>query len=218
MSLRSGRTTSRDKVDSYKGFSIIKVKVTDWYKPFWSKYYTNIPDKVKIHYDFCKEGNETKPSQAYGCNSNNIAECKECIDRFIEDDALYFTSEEREKYVYKPNRKCKYAYGYDTLMRLMKQHQKADKRMKILLEDRLEDANFHSECGLLAEHDYEGFEELVTHNHKFREKFEIITNTEKKAIKDPKQFEDGLKKVIEDYFALQKVNNTEVVIKYIENW
>ena len=107
------------------------------------------------------------------------------IDNFIKDDSIYFTAEEREKYVYRPNRKCDYGYGYDSLMKLLKEHQKADKRMKILIEDRLEDANFHAECGLLANGDYEGYIELVRKDYKFREKFEVYTETECKRIKDP---------------------------------
>ena len=218
MSTRSGKTTQRTKVDTYKGFSIIKVKVIKWYKPSYSRYYTNIPDKTEIHYEFCKEGEEKRPSQAYNCWANNINDCKACIDRFIEDDTLYFTAEEREKYVYKPNRKCDWGYGYDSLMKLMKQHQKADKRMKILLEDRLNDANFHAECGYLSQCDYKGFEELVTNNYGFEEKFEVYTHTIRKRIKDPKGFEEGLKKAIEDYFLSQGVKDTTADVRFIEDW
>lgn len=220
MSTRSGRTTKRTKVEAYKGFSIIKVKVIEWYKPSYSQYYTNIPNKTEIHYDFCKEGNETKPSQAYECNAPHLNDCKGCIDRFIEDDTLYFTSEEREKYVYKPNQKCEWAYGYDSLMKIMKQHQKADKRMKILLEDRLTDANFHPESGFLAEGDYKGFEELVERDYKFREKFEVYTYTKCKPIKDPKRLEAHIQSAIEEYFKEHKmdVGDTSVEVKFCEEW
>ena len=218
MSTRSGKTTQRTKVDTYKGFSIIKVKVIEWYKPSYSQYYTNIPDKTEIHYDFCKEGVETKPSQAYCCWASNIKECKECIDNFIKDDTIYFTTEEREKYVKKPNSKCDYAYGYNSLMKIMREHQKADKRMKILLEDRLTDANFHSACSYLCKCDYQGFEEWAAENCQFNEKFEVHTHTMRKPIKDPKRFEDGLKKAIEDYLASQGVKDTSVIVKFCEEW
>lgn len=218
MSTRSGRTTQRIMVESYKGFSIIKVKITEWWKSQFGGGYTNIPNKVIVYYDFCKEGNETRPSQSYECNAKSIAECKECIDKFIKDDSTYFTSEEREKYVYKPNKKCGWAYGYDSLMKIMREHQKADKRIKILLEDRLTDANFHSACSYLSECDYEGFENFVAKDCKFHEKFEIYTHTMRKAIKDPKRLEDGLNKVISDYLASQGIKDTSVEVKYCEDW
>ena len=103
-------------------------------------------------------------------------------------------------------------------MKLLKEHQKADKRMKILIEDRLEDANFHSESGLLSEGKYDEFVDLVRKTYKFREKFEVITETECKRIKDPKQFENGLAKVIGDYLASQGIKDTSVNVRYIENW
>jgi predicted DNA binding CopG/RHH family protein len=103
-------------------------------------------------------------------------------------------------------------------MKLLKEHQKADKRIKILLEDRLVDANFHSEAGLLANGDYEGYIELVRKTYKFREKFEVMTETECQRIKDPKQFEDGLAKVISDYLASQGIKDTSVNVRFIENW
>ena len=90
--------------------------------------------------------------------------------------------------------------------------------MKVLLEDRLTDANFHSESGLLSTNDYEKFEELVTKEYKFREKFEVFTYTERKRIKDPKRFEEGLAKVVEDYLASQGVKDTSVDIRFIEDW
>ena len=218
MSTRSGKKTSRNRMTTYKGFDIIQVIVIEYYKPSYSDYYTNIVNKREVHYDFCKEGEGNRPSQAYECWASNVAECKECIDNFIKDDTIYFTHEEREKYVYKPNHKCDYAYGYDSLMKILKEHQKATKRIKILIEDRLVDANFHSEAGLLSKDDYEGFIALVTKEYQFHEKFEVYTSTECKRIKDPKQFEEGLAKVITEYLASQGVKNTTASVSFVENW
>ena len=218
MSVRSGKKTSRKRMTTYKGFDIIQVTKIEYWKPSYSDYYTNIVDKKETHYDFCKEGEYNKPSKAYECWASKLEECKECIDNFLKDDSIYFTKEEREKYVYKPNEKCGWAYGYDSLMKIMREHKKATKRMKILLEDRLTDANFHGESGLLSRNDYEKFEELVTKEYKFREKFEVFTYTEKKCIKDPKQFEDGLARVIEEYLASQGVKATTAKVKFVEDW
>ena len=219
MSVRSGHKTSREPLDIYNGYRIIKVTEIEYERSIFDpSRYSNWPKSKEVHFDFCKEGNEKRPSQHYGAWASNIKECMECIDKFIEDDSLYFTAEEREKYVYKPNRKCGWAYGYDSLMKLLKEHQKADKRMKILIEDRLTDANFHSESGLLSEGKYDEFIELVRRTYKFHEKFEVFTHTECKRIKDPKQFENGLAKVIEAYLKDQGVENTTVGVKFIEDW
>lgn len=219
MGVRSGQKTSRSKVDTYKGFDIIKV-VTEYYhrRLYGGGYDPHWIESREHYFEFCKDGEENRPSQAYSITAKNIAECKEGIDKFLEDDTLYFTDEEREKYVYKPNRKCQWAYGYDSLMKIMREHQKATKRIKILLEDRLTDANFHSEAGYLAQGDYEGYIALVRRDYKFREKFEIYTATECKRIKDPKQFEEGLAKVVEEYLASQGVKDTTARVTFVENW
>lgn len=219
MSVRSGHKTSREPLAIYNGYCIIKVTEIEYERSFFDpSRYSRYPKSKRVYFNFCKEGNEKTPSQHYGVWAKNVAECKTCIDNFMLCNVDYFTAEEREKYVYKPNKKCNYGYGYDSLMRLLKEHQKADRRIKILLEDRLDDANFHAEAGLLADDDYEGYIELVRKTYKFREKFEVYTETECKRIKDPKQFEEGLAKVIDDYLASQGVKDTSVNVKFIEDW
>ena len=219
MSVRSGHTTTRNVMESYNGFTIIKVTNIEYERDIFNpSRYSKWPKSREIHYEFCKDGEENRPTQHYNSWASNVAECKECIDNFIKDDSIYFTAEELEKYVYKPNRKCQWGYGYDSLMKIMREHQKATKRIKILLEDRLTDANFHSEAGYLAQGDYEGYIALVRRDYKFNEKFEIYTATECKRIKDPKQFEEGLAKVIEQYLEEQGVKSTTASVKFIENW
>ena len=220
MSTRSGKLTQRRVVfHNHKGYDIVQVTVKHYWKSPYSDYYTDIVDKMERYFTFCLHGEANRPSMAYIIpNVKTIGEVKECIDKFIEDDSLYFTEGEREKYVYKPNKKCQWAYGYDSLMKIMREHQKASKRMKILLEDRLEDANFHAECGYLANHDYEGFEAFVTKDNTFNEKFEVYTMTQRKRIKDPKSLEEGLNKAIEDYLASQGIKDTSVKVKFCEEW
>jgi len=221
MSTRSGKLTQRRVVfNNHKGYDIVQVTVKHYWKSPYSSYYSDIVEKVEHYFTFCLHGEANRPSMAYILYPapKTIDEVKECIDKFIEDDSLYFTEGEREKYVYKPNKKCQWAYGYDSLMKIMREHQKASKRMKILLEDRLEDANFHAECGYLANHDYEGFEELVTKDYTFKEKFEVYTMTQRKRLKDPKSLEEGLNKAIEDYLASQGIKDTSVKVKFCEEW
>jgi hypothetical protein len=218
MSVRSGRKTSRYPLDVYKGFRIIKVKVIEYYRSSFSSGYTNIPEKIETHYTFCKEGEEKRPSQDYNAWADNKKECIECIDKFLADNTLYFTEEELQKYVHGPNHKNDYAFNRQSITKLFNDWKKADKRTKILYEDRLTDANFHSACSYLSECDYEGFENFVAKDCKFHEKFEIYTHTMRKAIKDPKRFEEGLAKVIADYIESQGVKDTSVDVNFIENW
>lgn len=225
MSIRSGKKTSRNPMTLYKGFYIIQVTRIEYHRSVWNPEYfdKNWIDHKEVYYNFCKEGNEKYPSKDYQVSAKNVSDCKEAIDKFLNGDDkgngdIYYTHEEYQKYVKKPNEKCDYGYGYDSLMKIMRQHQKADKRMKWFLEERLEDANFHAECGYLANHDYEGFEAFVTKNNTFNEKFEVYTMTQRKRIKDPKRFEEGLNKAIEDYLASQGIKDTSVKVNFIENW
>jgi hypothetical protein len=103
-------------------------------------------------------------------------------------------------------------------MKVMREHKKADKRMKWFLEERLHDANFHYEAGLLAEGKYDEFEAYAAKEYTFKEKFEVYTKTQRKRIKDPKKLEDGLNKVISDYLASQGIKDTSVVVKFCEEW
>ena len=151
MSVRSGHKTSRNPMTTYLGFYIIQVTEIEYARSIFDPTrFSDWPKSKEVHYDFCKIGDEKKPSKHYGAWASNVNECKECIRNFIKDDSIYFTAEERKKYVYDPNHKCDWRYGYESLMKIMREHQKADKRMKILIEDRLTDANFHSACSYLC--------------------------------------------------------------------
>ena len=55
-----------------------------------------------------------------------------------------------------------WGFDRDDLMALMKLHRSNKFRRKI--EDLLEDCNFHTECGLLSEKNYEEFERFVKEN------------------------------------------------------
>jgi hypothetical protein len=149
--------------------------------------------------------------------AKNVEGCKEAIDKFLNGD-IYYTHAEYQKYVKSPNNKCDNAYGYDSLMKLMREHKKADKRMKWFLEERLHDANFHTAADYLSDCDYDGFEQFVAKDCQFHEKFEVYTHTMRKAIKDPKALEDGLNKVISDYLASQGIKDTSVEVKFCEEW
>jgi len=225
MGKSDGITRSRSKVgETYKGFSIIRVlAIHHWFNQ-WNRRYEmtkQYETKREVYYEFCKEGDENRPAQAYGGvypTPKSIETAKEAIDKMLSGEVIYFTDAEREKYVYRPNHKCQWGYGYESLMKILKEHKKADKRMKLLLEDRLDDANFHYEAGELSQEHYDELEKYITDHYTFHEKFEIYTYTKSKRIKDPKQFEAGLKEAVEAYFASQGVKDTTAEIKFVENW
>lgn len=167
MSTRSGRLTQRKVVENdYKGFDIVQVTVTEYWKSQFSKYYTNLVDKKYKYFTFCEKGNGNRPSMAYNIypKPNTIEEAEKCIDKFIEDDTLYFTEGERQKYVYGPNAKNRWGFTKKMLLDLFKKWKNASPRMKLLYEDRLTDANFHSECGVLA---VEGYDAAVAFVEKY---------------------------------------------------
>ena len=225
MSVRSGKKTSRNPMTLYKGFYVIQVTKIEYHRSMWNPEYfdKNWIDHKEVYYNFCKEGDEKLPSKDYQVVAKNVAECKEAIDKFLSGDKkdngdIYYTHEEFQKYVKKPNEKCDYAYGYDSLMKLMRQHQKADKRMRWFIEERLHDANFHTEGDILSTCDYEVFEDYCAQQYAFKEKFEVITRTKRKPIKDPQTLVEGMNKVIADYLASQGIKDTSVNVRFIENW
>lgn len=218
MSTKSGKTTKRTVLKTHKGFEIVRVTTIHYEKSIYGNYYTDFVKSREVHYSFCKEGLSKRPSQYYNLWAKNAKECEEEIDKFIEDNSLYFTEEEREKYVCKPNRQCEYGYGYDSLMKIIKQHKKADKRMKILLEDRLTGANFHYESGLLSNQKYEELIAYVTKEYTFRERFTVTTFTQAKRISNAKELENGIAKAVEDYLKSVGIKGTTVKAEFIENW
>ena len=132
-----GITRSRSKAgETYKGFSIICVlAIHHWWNNYNRRYEMTkqYETKREVYYEFCKEGDENRPAQAYKAHPypKTVEATKEAIDKMISGEVIYFTDAEREKYVYAPNRKCDWGYGYESLMKILKEHKKADKRMKL---------------------------------------------------------------------------------------
>jgi ribosomal protein L22 len=103
-------------------------------------------------------------------------------------------------------------------MKVMREHQKADKRIKLLLEDRLVNANFNTEAGLLNEEKYEELEKWAADTYQFNEKFEVYTHTKRKAIKDPEKLAKAIKDAISKALADAGINDTELEVKFIKDW
>lgn len=225
MSVRSGKETKRTPMELYNGYRVIKVTKIEYHRSMWNPEYfdKNWIDHKEVYFDFCKEGNEKLPSQDYNVRAKNVEDCKEAIDKFLNGDNkgngdIYYTHAEFQKYVKSPNNKCDYGYGYDSLMKLMREHQKADKRMKWFLEERLHDANFHSEGDILSTCNYAKFEEYVTNTNPFKEKFEVYTKTLKKRIKDPKALGRLIQSAIDEALLRYDIKDTSVVVRFCEEW
>lgn len=218
MSRRSGFKTSRTPLEVYKGYRIIKVTEIEYFKSYYGNYYLDDVKSKKVHYAFCKEGNEKRPSQDYDAWAKTKNECIEAIDNFIKDDTLYYTNEERQKYVYAPNHKNGYGFSRESLTKLFNAWKKADKRMKKLYEDRLENANYHSFNSYLTSNDIEGAQKWIEKTFPYREKFNVCIISPKTKLKNIQNLTEGMKKTIVEYLISQGLNGTDVELEYIENW
>ena len=63
------------------------------------------------------------------------------------------------------NKRNGWGFSIAMLMRACREHKKAyetgDERRVAMIEERLTDANFHSECSFLSEHDYDGYKKFI---------------------------------------------------------
>ena len=194
---KNGISVKRSTCGHYRGYTIIEKTITkhDYFLGAYRSWGTK-----RVNYTFCAEGDEKRPSKHYIVNgAKSIKAAKDCIDKMLDEDAIYFTEEEHQKYVWRPNKKCEWAYGYTSLMKIMRDHQKADKRIKMLLEYRLVDANFHTEAGMLSKCDYKGFEDYVTRTYTFSNEMNLVIKTQRKPLKDVDSILEGLKSVIANY-------------------
>ncbi len=215
---KNGVETFRFVIDTYKGYTILKIIKKKHSRRLFGYGFIPYSYSREEYYIFCKIGNEKRPSQYYEVGARSIEEVEKRIDEFIEDDTTAFTEDERNKYVVSPNRKCDYRYGYISLMRIMREHKKSSKRKQILLEDRLTDANYHHESYLLSEYKYDEYAEYLKDNYKFREKFEILTETECKRLENPEEVAKELEKIINEYLSKKAGNTTTAHVSLIENW
>ena len=219
MSYRSGHETQRRPIAEHRGYSIIKVTELTYHRSLWGDGYDrHWIDKKEIYYRFCAIGEEKRPSCDYMIQSKDVLSVRERIDSMLDKGEVILTHGEYQKYVKGPNIKNDYGFSLQELLKLMEKHKNGDSKTKYIIEERLTDANYHSECGLLCEN-YDKFKDYVLKKHALKEKFEVYTFTEDvKRITDPKRFEEGLAKVISDYLASQGVKDTSVNVRFMENW
>lgn len=153
-----GSTTDYSFVSNYKGFAIVKVVTT-----YISKYNEN----KYTHYIACisEEGDKTPWKKGANRIQNSYGHTEESllsqINSFIAGDKPIITDADWSKYVKRYNYRHGFGFNRNTLLATMRSHKKGDAKMKILMEDRLEDANFHGYCSDLCNSDYDTFMERL---------------------------------------------------------
>ena len=118
------------------------------------------------HFELCKDDSTLKPWRK-GCNrldtyfrdfESALSLAKDIVNGKRND---IYTDADRAKYISNYNKRNGWGFSKLSLLATMRQHQKGDEKMKRLMEDRLEDANFHGYCADLRENDYGSFMQRI---------------------------------------------------------
>ena len=162
--VKNGTKVIRTLVCSYKGYSIYKEVI----KRFGRCNYINeeLYNNKNVISENTYYGVSTKHGDfkrlnnryAYCCYSED--ETKSLIDR-IEGGMIVLTEKERHDWVLKPNSDNDWGFNTEMLLAIMRAYKKASPRRRLGYLERLEDANFHTECGYLEEEKYAKFEKAA---------------------------------------------------------
>ena len=113
------------------------------------------------HFELCKPNGMEEPwkraENRLFTYYRSIADARNGIDRYLNGDTILYTDAQYNKYISNYNKKHGWGFTKPMLLTTMRMHKKGDKVMKRLMEDRLEDANFHNYCAALADGDYDKF-------------------------------------------------------------
>lgn len=156
--------TSYYPKDTHKGF-IITLSVTRYYNNWGFEIDSN------KHYELCKDDNTTLKPWNRAANRLStyfptIENAKSFADKLAKGEEVAYTDADRAKYVDNYNRKNNWEFNKNMLLATMRMHQKGDRVMKKLMEDRLEGANFHGYCGDLMTNDYGSFMQRIENDLK----------------------------------------------------
>ena len=145
-----GYDTSREIVTEkpYRGYHIIKITSKKHYWSDISNRYLDAIDKTKVEFTFAN-ADDTRPSQETNCVFGSREECKEAIDKVLDNGTIYLTNEEANKWVSTPNRKCNWSYNYKSLTNILKSYKKSNKRRRYGYLVMLENDNLGSYYELL---------------------------------------------------------------------
>ena len=143
--------------DVYMGFLIVKVRVE----------YISLHPTIITHYKACKmvEGNRTPWKNGNNRIENSwgktIDEVKGIIAEMVNGKVPVITDAEWNKYVFQYNKKHNYFLTRKMLLATMNAHRNGDAKMKQLMRDRLEDANYHTYCSDLYNNDYKAYMDRI---------------------------------------------------------
>lgn len=147
---KTGYKTKKNLVGQYNGFFIYRI-VTEVRQ--WDRFYRCYTDRIvqeRISYRFSKKEN----GPLFECYRDSFEDIINCIDEFISGNVYYMTETDRRKYITNPNNDCGWAFNKEDCIRFLKDHKNGSIRTKYIIEERLEDANFHTFCGLLSKREY----------------------------------------------------------------
>ena len=155
---RNGYDTSRKIVtkEPYRGYHIIK---TTYKKHHWSDISKTFLDSIEntfVEFTFAN-ADDTRPSQETTCVFDSKEDCKNAIDKVVDNGTIYLTKEEVNKWVYTPNRKCGWSYNYKSLANVLKSYKKSNKRRRYGYLVMLENANLGAYSELLMKEEYDNF-------------------------------------------------------------
>ena len=166
---RNGYDTSRKIVtkEPYRGYHIIK---TTYKKHHWSDISKTFLDSIEntfVEFTFAN-ADDTRPSQEASCVFDSKEDCKNAIDKIVDNGTIYLTKEEVNKWVYTPNRKCGWSYNYKSLANILKSYKKSNKRRRYAYLIMLENANLRCYADLLMKEEYDNFLSLAERNFQIK--------------------------------------------------
>ena len=141
----------------YNGIMVVQI-VTYEYGHDWAS-------SITTHFELCLCDGTPKPfkkaeNRLYTYYKTFEA-AREAIKQYLNGSLILYTDEQRQKYVHLYLKKHSWGFTRNRLLATMRMHKKGDEVMKLLMEDRLEDANFHDYCGALADRNYDKFMEIL---------------------------------------------------------
>lgn len=150
--------TTRQKVEEYRGFLIIR--------NIWEHSRGHYHVERNVSYSLCKPDETTEKAWNKAYNrldtwGRTVESIKKVADSILSGERVVYTDEQYQRFVKGYNNKYNFGFNRNRLLATMRTHKNGDKVMKRLMEDRLEDANFHDYCAALCENDYEKFMDLL---------------------------------------------------------
>ena len=159
---KNGYDTSRKIVtkEPYRGYHIVKTTSKKHHWSDISRKFLDSIEKTIVEFTFVN-ADDTRPSQETTCVFDSKEDCKNAIDKVVDNGTIYLTKEEVNKWVYAPNRKCGCSYNYKSLANVLKSYKKSNKRRRYGYLAMLENANFREYSELLMKEEYDNFLSLA---------------------------------------------------------